>query len=259
ARLNKGADTEFNSVRDFIYTEAFPEEVKPLLDRVKEHGGIKYTSAMKDYPEEWKQMPLSAKNKEGLPVDEMADELKMDIEDLVERLAQYKARPKPSDFDVETYETIERNLGDFPNYMKRMELLEQRDRYQSALLELRARVPAPEPEAVVDQTEVKIEPEPKLEEEKITPLVEKPEEERVISEVMSREMERIRAIEQMKLKFGDVVSEKGATPPRDVGFGLEPPIKGEQLFLDVIPPDEIPVDIEPWPTSNKDVGPLGWL
>jgi len=259
ARLNKEANTEFNSVRDFIYTEAFPEEVKSILGRVKERGGIKYSSAMKDYPEEWKQMPVSAKNKDGLPVDEMADELKMDIEDLVERLASYRARPKPSDFDNETYELIERNLGDFPNYMKRMELLDQRDRYQSALLELRARQPAPSPETVVDQTEVKIEPSPKLEEERITPLVEKPEEEKAIDWIMEQEKARITATEQMKLKFGDVVSEKGATPPRDVGSGLEPPIKGEQLFLDIIPPEDIPVDIEPWPTSNKDVGPLGWL
>lgn len=253
ARLNREADTEFNSVRDFIYKEAFPEEVKSILGRVKEHGGIKYSSAMKDYPEEWKQMPLSAKNKEGLPVDEMADELKMDIEDLVERLAQYKARPKPSDFDNETYELIERNLGDFPNYMKRMELLDQRDRYQSALLELRTRQPAPSPETVVDQTEVKIEPSPKLEEEKMTPLVEKPEEEEVINWITEEERARIIATEQMKLKFGDIISEKTTRPPWEMG----PPIKGTQLFLDVIPPEDIPVDIEPWPTSNKDVHFLG--
>ena len=255
ARLNKEADTEFNSVRDFIYREAFPEEVKSILTRVKERGGIKYSSAMKDYPEEWKQMPVSAKNKGGLPIDEMADELKMDIEDLVGQLAQYKARPKPSDFDVEAYETIERNLGDFPNYMKRMELLEQRDRYQSALLELRARTPAPEPEAVVDQTEVKVEPEPKLEEEKITPLREKSVEERVISEIMAEEEDAIRATEEMKLKFGDIISEESTRPAWEIG----PPIKGTQLFFDIIPPEEIErlADVEPWPTSNKDVHFLG--
>lgn len=249
ARMNNAAQTEFESTRDFLYAQSFPEE--SLLTRIKKHGGIK---SAKDYPDDFKNYPISAKRKKGIPLDEMADELHMDIEELNESLARYKPALKASDFDNEAYNSIEENLADFPAYAKRMELLQERDRYQSALLELRAKTAPPEPSAVIDQREVTIEPSPKLEEERVIPLEEKPEEEKIIDWIMEEEKAKIIATEQMKLRFGDVVTDKPVTPP----MGIEPPLLGEQLFLNIIPPEDIPVDVEPWPTSNKDVGGLGW-
>lgn len=257
AKINESAELEFESVRDYLFTERYPGEPESIIARIKERGGIKLTQAAKDYGN-WEQYPLAVKNKEGLALDEMASELGIETGELNEVLAEYKRMPTKADFDELAYETLERNLEDFPTYAQRMKLLEQRDRYQSAMLELRAKTPPPKGTVegiMVDQKEVRIEPEPKLAEEKITPIETRPEIDERIARVMEREMEKVKRTEEMELKFVDVIGDK----PVEAPAGMTAPKLTEQLFLNVIPPEDIPTDIEPWAEQTKDVGALGWF
>jgi len=93
------------------------KELPTIISQVKKKGGIKYTKEIKDFGE-YAEIPLTAKNKNGLALDEMADELGLDENELWQKLTlgkrEYmhslgitkeflnKTLRKPSDITVST-------------------------------------------------------------------------------------------------------------------------------------------------------------
>lgn len=265
ANINKLADEEFEGATEFLGAQlAIPEE-ESFMARVKGKGGIKYSSAVKDYGN-WQRYPLMVKHKEGLPFDEMADELGISTDELDERLMTYRARPSGEDFEEEAYELIDTNQESFPNFIKRQELLDERDRVQDGLLALRAKMSPSEKGAKIDAPEVTIEPSGKFGPEmkpSEMPLAkgDTPEEQAIIDEQDRTLLERARA-EETKIRHteqwgfkSEYIVQDEVTPPS----GIKPPKDPKQLFISTIPPEDISTTVEPWPNPRKDVGALGWI
>jgi len=63
------------------------EKPQTLIEQVKARGGIKNTSAVRDFGK-YSELPLKVRRKGKLPFDEMADELRIDENDLWEKLTR---------------------------------------------------------------------------------------------------------------------------------------------------------------------------
>lgn len=92
------------------------KEQATIVQQVKAKGGIKYTPAVKDFGN-FNEIPLAAKKKDGLPFDEMADELKMTENELWEKLTTPKVK-----IEIPSYLEYEMSMGGGPTLGSGIEL-----------------------------------------------------------------------------------------------------------------------------------------
>lgn len=247
--LRGEVDTEMEGLRDYVTPkgEAEIEEYHAFLDEIRKDGGISYGSGTRDYKDQYKGWPLSVKNKKGLDLDEMADAMGLDIEVIADKLSY---APAPAEtFEIEATTTMENNINDFPVYKRIKELEEQAETLRMEALDRNIELPEPAPtERVTEKRPLPI----RLEAEKPSA-----EFEANIEEAM-RNFKLLKSWEQLEFSSKDMFT--APVTQYDLTPGGPPKVPPEQMFFsDLIPPGDLPVDIEPWPMASKDIWGVGYV
>ena len=244
--LRPDVDIEMEGLRDYVSPkgETEIEEYRTFLGTIRENGGIKYGSGTRDYKDQYKNWPLSVKRKTGIDLDELADLMKMDIEVLADKLS-YPPAPAEA-FEAEAVETMENNINDFPAYKKMKEIEEKIETLRIEALDRNVKLPEPAPtEKVVENIPVK----PPITTDKIKPS---PEFEANMEEALAG-WKQLKSWDQLEFSHKDLL--RAPTTQYDLA-PAEPPSKipPEQMFFsDIVPPEDLPVDIKPWPVAKKDI------
>jgi len=121
--ISKSLDTQFEDLIDFVKTTLGTAK-ESLIQSIQKQGGIKYGQAVKDYgtkkDEGWQAWPLAAKNKDGLPFDEMAEILGITEDELNTKLEFYAKKPTRGDYLSEAMNLVYGHPDDYPELFEIM-------------------------------------------------------------------------------------------------------------------------------------------
>jgi len=121
--ISKSLNTRFEDLIDFVKDTLGTAE-KTLIQNIQKQGGIKHTPVVRDYgtkkDEGWQIWPLAAKNKNGLPFDEMAESLGMTMDELNTKLEYYAKKPTRGDYLSEAMNLVYDHPDDYPELFEIM-------------------------------------------------------------------------------------------------------------------------------------------